>query len=725
MVKNWTLEEKSAIVIGDSWSPPGLCIGNVNPIPSVGFPGLCLQDAPVGVRVADLVSAFPAGVTIASTFDRNLARLRGEALGAEFLGKGINIALGPGMNLARNAEGGRNWEGFGADPYLAGEVAYETIRGMQTLNKDGQGVQAVAKHYIANDEEHLRAESSSNLDDRTLHELHLHPFLKSVQAGVANVMTGYNLVNNSWAAQNSKLNNDILKGELGFQGTIMSDWAGARSGVASILGGLDMNMPGVIDWLHFDGTSYFGGNLTAAVNNGSVPLSRVTDMATRVLASWFLLGQDKNFPATNFNGWNLTDPATNSHVNVQGDHYKLIRQIAASGTVLLKNVNNALPLQKPKSLAIIGDDAFPDPNGLNFYQYRGGNNGTLAVGWGSGANDFPYLVGPFSAIVSKVKPYGTSVKSSRDNYDLTLAASLAKGQEAALVFVNSDGGETVSVVEGVEGDRNDLLLWHGGDELILAVAAVNKKTIVVVHSVGPVDMAAWIDHPNVVAVVWANLPGQESGNSCTDVLFGDYNPSGRLPYTIAKNDEDYLHATPITDLVPNPQVNYDEKLNIDYRAYLTNNKTPRFAFGFGLSYTTFSYSSLKIKESKLSSAQTTELSNYLSRKSAVGSSLLPSLHATKWSVSIKVKNTGKRTGEDVPQLYLVYPADSGEPPRVLRGFEKVKLQSGHSTTVTFNLSTYDLSIWDVVKQKWTVPTGSFTVLIATDALASPSLEGKI
>ncbi|KAL7413346.1 glycoside hydrolase superfamily [Mrakia frigida] len=704
-LSTWTLAERAALATGDLWQPPGLCVGNVKPIASTGFPGLCLQDAPVGVRVADLVSAFPSGVNVAATFDRTLMFSRGLAMGNEFKGKGVNIALGPGMNPARTAEGGRNWEGFGADPYLQGEAAYQTITGMQA-----SGVQATAKHFIGNEEEHLRIESSSNIDDRTLHEIYLHPFLRSVQANVANVMTAYNQINGSWAAQNSKLNNGILKGELGFSGTVMSDWAGARSGLASALGGLDMNMPGVPNWLTFDGTSYWGvDNLLKMVSNGSMPESRVTDMATRILSSWYLLGQDVDFPATNFNGWDLTDEATNQHVNVQDDHYKLIRQMGSSATVLLKNTNNALPLKNPKSLLVIGDDAFPSSkNGdPNFYTYRGGNDGTLAVGWGSGANDFPYLVDPLSAIIARSASLKTNVTSSRNNFDLAAAGALAGGKDAALVFINSNSGEAVSIVDGNDGDRNNISAWGGGDQLVLAVAAKNKNTIVIVHSVGVMDTELWIDHPNVTAVVWAGLPGQESGNSCADVLFGDVNPSGRLPYTIAKDQSHYVHATPLSNTESHPQVTYSEKLNVDYRHFAANNLKPRFPFGFGLSYTKFSYSGLSIKTLSLTSAQTTDL------------------HAPKYTVNFTVQNCGSVSGEDVPQLYLTFPSSASEPPRVLRGFTKVSLAAGKSVSVSLALSTYDLSIWDVVKQKWVKPSGTFKVVVATDALAAASLSGSI
>ena len=224
--------------------------------------------------------------------------------------------------------------------------------------------------------------------------------------------------------------------------------------------------------------------------------------------------------------------------------------------------------------------------------------GTLAMGWGSGTDDFPYLVDPLEAISRRARHDRTSLSWWLDDFDTTGAATTATGVEVAIVGINSDSGEDYITVDGNEGDRNNLTAWHAGDDLVLAVAAVNNNTIVVVHSVGPLILEAWIDHPNITAVLWAGVPGQESGNSLVDVLYGAYNPSGRLPYTIARNRSDY--AADIiyvdTNTPATPQVNYTEGLNIDYRHFLSANITPRYEFGFGLSYTKFNYTNLQVSE---------------------------------------------------------------------------------------------------------------------------------
>ncbi|RDX48955.1 hypothetical protein OH76DRAFT_1472179 [Lentinus brumalis] len=285
LISGWSVEQKVNVSTGVFWMK-GLCVGN---IAAVGdFPGLCLEDSPLGVRDTDFVTAFPAGITVASTWNRTLLRQRGQAMGAEFKGKGVHVALGPMMNMGRIAQGGRNWEGFGADPYLTGESAYETVLGLQQ-----SGVQACAKHYINNEQEHKRDHESSHVDDRTEHEIYLHPFMRSVQAGVASVMCSYNQINASWACENDRTLNQILKGEVGFQGYVQSDWGAHHSTLAAV-NGLDMSMPGDINL--GSGTTWWGPNLTAFVENGTIAESRLTDMAERIVAAWYLLDQDKNYP---------------------------------------------------------------------------------------------------------------------------------------------------------------------------------------------------------------------------------------------------------------------------------------------------------------------------------------------------------------------------------------------------------------------------------------------
>ncbi|KAK1229387.1 hypothetical protein PQX77_007564 [Marasmius sp. AFHP31] len=696
-VAKLSLKDKVNLGTGVGWMK-GHCVGNTPAISSINFP-----DSPLGVRFADLVSAFPAAINAAATFNRTLIRQRGAAMGQEFRGKGIHVALGPMMNIARAPAGGRNWEGFGGDPYLSGEGAYETIMGIQS-----QGVQACAKHYINNEQEHARDSSSfsSKITDnpsRTQHEIYALPFLRSVQANVASVMCSYNKINGSFACENDKMLNGVLKSEFGFPGYTMSDWAATHS-TLSVNKGLDMTMPGDITF--GSGTTYFGDTLVQAVNNGQVSQSRIDDLATRILAAWYLLKQDSGFPAVNFDSWNINGPG-NSHVNVQGNHKDVIREIGRASVVLLKNSRNTLPLQKPKTIGVVGNGAGPGSKGPNGYTDRGGNDGVLAMGWGSGTADFPYLTDPLSAITTRARTDGTTVSSSLSDSDLNAARNAARGKDVALVFITADSGEGYINVEGNAGDRNDLKAWHNGDALVQAVASVNSNTIVAVNSVGQIDMEAWITNANVTAVVWNGLPGQEAGNAVTDVLYGAYNPSGRLPYTIGKSINDYSAKVVYSDNVA--EINYSEDalegIFVDYRNFDRSNIQPRFEFGFGLSYTNFTYSGLSISGSTGGRTPT----------SGPGSSLDSGLHQKVVTVTFTVQNSGSVAGHEVPQLYITLPSSANAAPRNLKGFDSVFIAPGQSKSVSLQLSRFDFSVWNTNTQRWEIPSGQATIAIGASS----------
>ncbi|KAJ7629352.1 glycoside hydrolase family 3 protein [Mycena polygramma] len=712
-IAGFTLEEKANVSTGVGWMG-GRCVGNTPPIGVNGskFPGLCLEDAPLGVRFADFITAFPTGVNTAATFNRKLIRRRGLFMGREHVGKGVNVALGPMMNIGRVAQGGRNWEGFGADPFLSGEAAYETILGMQ----EG-GVQACAKHLINNEQEHFRMQESSDVDDRTQHEIYAHSFLRSVMAGVASIMCSYNLINGTYACENDKIMNDIIKREFGFQGYIMSDWSATHSTISAITG-LDMTMPGDITFL--SNTSWFGANLTAYVQNDTIPAARLDDMATRIIAGWYFLHQDAgDYPATNFDAFNPANEETNEHVDVQEDHYKVVREIGAASTVLLKNTNGALPLKKPRSIVLVGSDAGPGKYGPNEFADQGGVDGILAMGWGSGTVNFTYLISPLEAIQRRARDDRTSVSWILDDFDTDRAGNMAIGRSAALVFISSDSGEDYITVDGNEGDRKNLTAWHSGDDLVLAVAAQNNNTIVVVHSVGPLILS-YIGAHGFPAGSVGRCTREEAGNSLTDVLYGDWNPSGRLPYTIAKQVSDYsaqliLGGQP-TDVLSIP---YTEGLNVDYRHFDSFNITPRFEFGFGMSYTNFTYSGLHIAKVGHQSSTDAELEESWAAGNATpiatGSSTALWLHRPLYNVTFDVENTGPVWGGDIPQLYLHMPASAGEPPSLLKGFTNVEVLPGDKKKVAITLSRYDLSIWDTVAQGWRTPNGTIGVTIGTSS----------
>ncbi|EWC44403.1 putative beta-glucosidase L [Drechslerella stenobrocha 248] len=687
LVGQLTTQQKINVVTGVGWQK-GPCVGNIAAISSINFRGLCLQDGPVGVRYASGVTAFPSAIHLGSTWDKDLMRQTGIAMGEEFRAKGINIALAPVSGaLGKIPQAGRNWEGYSNDPYLAGVGMTEVITGMQSV-----GVQACAKHYIGNEQERNRETMSSNIADRTLHELYLWPFADAARANVATFMCSYNRLNSTWACENNYALNTILKGELGFRGQILSDW-NAKTSVSGATNGLDMSMPGD----NFgDNNFVWGQNLLNAVNQGTVSTSRLNDMVKRIFAGWYLVGQDQNYPAVSFNSWN-----NNGGGDVSGNHKALARTVAGDGIVLLKNVDGALPLRRPASLAVIGRDAINNPNGINSCTDRACNDGTLAMGWGSGTTNFPYLIDPLTAIRAQAQTDGTTIVTSTTN-DASPAASAAQSASTALVFINANSGEGYLTVQGNAGDRNNLDPWNNGNDLVKAVAAVNQKTIVIIHSVGPIILEQFVNLPNVVAVVWAGLPGQESGNGLVDVLYGNKSPGGKLPYTIAKTASDYGTS------VVGGDDNFSEGLYIDYRRFDAQGISPRYEFGYGLSYTTFSYTNLVISYTSTTTGPITSTSN------APGG--YPALYEPVATITARLTNTGGVTGAEVAQLYIGLPSTApATPPKQLRGFQKLNLAATASGTVTFVLKRKDLAYWDVARQLWVVPTGNFDIYIGASS----------
>ncbi|PNY28725.1 Beta-glucosidase cel3A, partial [Tolypocladium capitatum] len=687
-----TLEEKANLTRGFT-RDDNVCAGNTGSVPRLGWPGMCLHDAGNGVRATDMVSSYPAALHAGASWDRNLTYRRGLYMAKEFRAKGVNIALGPNAGpLGRTPLGGRNWEGFSVDPYLSGQLNAETIAGYQDA-----GVIANLKHFIGNEQETYRRPyfgveaASSNIDDRTLHEYYLWPFMDGVHAGAASVMCSYNRVNNTYGCDNSKLLNGVLKGELAFDGFVMLDW-NAQHGLNSANAGLDMVMPLGGAW---------GPNLTRAVRDGSVSEARVADMATR---------QDSpDFPPPGVGMKNLTQPHRAVDARVPASKPVLLGG-AVAGHVLVKNTRGALPLAAaPAMLSVFGYDASVPPTKntdalfqLGYVSSRemgqavlgtpqrfdqAARGGTIVVGGRAGANAPPYISDPLSAIQQRAAVDGTWV-----NWDLTSADPDVNGASTAcLVFINAIA---------TEGWDRGGLHDDASDALVLRVAAKCANTVVVVHAAGIRLVDGWIEHPNVTAAVLAHLPGQDSGAALVRLLYGEENFSGRLPYTLARNESDYSVYAPCgrgADNTTSPQCDYAEGVYLDYRAFDARNVTPRYEFGFGLSYTTFDYSGLSL-------APGAGL-----RESAGGGA---DLWAALARVEATVTNSGAVAGEEVAQLYLGIP-DS--PPRQLRGFEKVALQPGESATVRFELTRRDLSVWDVVGQRWVVQAGTYPVYVGASS----------
>ena len=383
-----------------------------------------------------------------------------------------------------------------------------------------------------------------------MHELYLWPFADAVRAGTASIMCSYNRINNTAGCGNSYTLNYLLKNELDFQGFVMSDWQASHGGVNEILSGTDMSMPG--DTVFSTGYTFYGTNLTVAILNGTLPQWRLDDAVTRILAAYYYVGRDTKQIPINFDTYTkatygnehalVSSPIVqvNEHVDVRGDHAALIREIGRASVVLLKN-SGALPLKgTERQVGLFGNDAGSNPAGADGCSNRGCFNGTLAVGWGSGTADFTYLVTPEQAIQNYIltNTNGTT-QTITDNYNDAAIKALAATSDVALVFAGADSGEGFIMVDYNWGDRKNLTLWQGGDRLVRNVSSLNNNTILVLHSVGPVEIDEYANNPNITAILWAGLPGQESGNALVDVLYGQYNPGGKLPFTMGKQLADY------------------------------------------------------------------------------------------------------------------------------------------------------------------------------------------
>ncbi|THW11508.1 glycoside hydrolase family 3 protein, partial [Aureobasidium pullulans] len=743
IVEQLTLGGKVNLTTGSGWQQEQ-CVGQTGGVPRLGIRGQCLQDSPVGVRYTDFVSLFPAGINVGATWDRRLAYERGKAMGLESRDKGVTVQLGPNAGaLGRSPTAGRNWEGFSPDPYLTGKLFADSIRGIQST-----GVQASAKHYVGNEQEHFRQTpesrdygfnitqpGSSNIDDQTLHELYVWPFADAVKAGVASVMCSYNLVNNSQACQNSYLLNHVLKSELGFQGYVMSDWQATASGVSAILAGLDMTMAGDIRF--GDGLSYFGPNLTIAVLNGTVPQWRLDDMVVRILAGWYLVGGDTEVPHPNFQSWTPdTFGPVHAHVG------------STWGTGL---VNQHVDVR---------------------------------LGWGSGQASSPYLISPDAAIQHEVVSRYGSYESITNNSAFTQINALARRVRdvagVCIVLTNAGSGEGFANVDGNLGDRKNLTLWQGADAVIANVSATCNNTVLVIHSVGAVEIDQYKDNPNITAILWAGLPGEQSGYAIADVLFGRVNPGAKLPFTMGRNRSDYGTDVLYTPNQEVPQYNFQEGVFIDYRGFDHRNVTPVYEFGFGLSYTTFEYSGLSIEKLKVAEYQPTSGSsepaptfgtidndtsahtfpenitriplfvypwlNSTSLNESYGAagfgdnSFIPenALNGTSFEhspssgpnggnlylwdilyhVRVNVTNTGKVVGDEVAQVYISL-GGPFDPKIILRGFERVTIDPGQTVQVTFPLARRDLSNWDTVKQDWVITEHIKTVYAGSSSRDLP------
>ena len=613
-------------------------IGNIPGNKRLGIPALGFQDGPGGAGDWNTdVTAFPAPIAVAASWDAALMRQYGTYIGNEERGKGGQGLLGPTMNMARAYENGRNFESYGEDPFLAGVMASAGVQGIQS-----QGVFATIKHFVCNDQETDRWLGNVEADERTRQEIYYAPFRAAVGAGTGAMMSAYNRVNGRFAGESPALNATVKK-LWGYDGFIMSDWDAYFSTVAAANNGLDMDM-------------YNGGftsePLGTALAKGLVPPSDLDGMVRRILTTMFRLG-DFDHPATGNIDAPVTTPA----------HQQFAREAAAAGTVLLQNKGSLLPLRAGsiKSIAVIGSAGSEKP---------------ISTGLGSGSVPLPYDISPMAGITRRAGA-GITVRYSQGEDNIPAAVALARVSDLAVVCVGERTGEGT--------DRKSLALPGKQDELIRAISAVNPHTVVVVYC-SSATLMPWSAEVPAILVPW--YPGQENGNALADVLFGDAEPTGRLPVTIPAAAGEVPAKTPAQFPGINGHVTYAEGLEIGYRWYDANQVAPRFPFGHGLSYTTFAYRNLTV------------------------GAVSPSGQVR---IGFDLVNTGTLPGTEVAQLYLGFPAKAGEPPKLLKGFHKLLLQPGEVRHVTFALDWQDLANWDPTARGWVVTPGTFNVSVGASA----------
>ena len=697
-IKEFTIEEKLSLLFGIQnmqKTKENGCVGSIEPIPNK-FGGICLQDGPAGVRFSTSTQSWQAAINTASTFNKTLMYEVGKAQGKEFREKGINIALGPAMNFQRNPQGGRIWESYGDDPFLAGVVATQVIKGIQS-----NGVIACAKHYVANDQETNRKNSSSNVKEQALWEIYIEPFYRSVIDAEV-----YNAINGIYCVNNSLIVKEYLKEKIGFKGFAMTDWWEVMSYEPdNFNNGVDMNMPGGID----EGPKYVGrnnsywSNFKAYLDNGKITYERLDDAVERILAPMYKLDQfssDVKFPEVNLNKNTITDETK-----------KLNREAAAQSNVLLKNIDNILPLKnmEGKTIAIFGNDAIERPCIRDSdCSCKSDTNkifkGHISLGYGSGTTYFNYTVDPYTAIKSRAEKEGIKILSSNNiieteetieghkievgKEDIETAKKIAAKANICIIFISADSGEQYINLEKSIGDRYDLEAWHSGNELIEAVSEKNENVIVIINSPGPVNLP-WLN--KIKGLIMSGFGGAESGNGIVDVLFGDYNPSGHLPYVWGEL-ENYPSQI---KLFSNPtEYNYNEGVFVGQRYFDKNNKTYYFPFGFGMSYTTFEFG----KDKGISTEMTKE----------------------GLKIKFNMKNIGDIEGETVPMVFLKFPENietqEGYPDKLFKGFDKKLIKPGENVDFEILIDEHALSYFNVNEHKFVRPTeGKYIVYVGFNA----------
>lgn len=640
LVSELTLEEKAGLTSGkDCWLTKA--------VERLGVGSVRTSDGPHGLRADDYsrpdhatmpAVCFPTAVTTAASFDKNMLYEMGVELGRESRAYGVDVLLGPGVNIKRSPLCGRNFEYFSEDPYLAGQLGEAFVNGVQS-----QGVGTSLKHFFANSQETRRFTSSSEIDERTIREIYLPAFENIVKkAQPWTIMASYNKINGTYSTANRDFLDGVLRKEWGFEGLVVSDWGATHDRVGAILAGTDLTMP----------AEDTDNQIVEAVKNGSLPEEALDLCCERVLELVFKAEENRR-------------PMT---CDLEKAH-EMARKFAADSFVLLKN-DGILPLRKSGKYAFIGAFA-EDP------RVQGGGSSHISETKKTGAVEAAKAAG-----ISFTYAEGYDRDSAETTPEkIAEAVKAAKGADAALLFI---GLPDFMEYEG--GDRPHMKLPESHEALVREVAAANPNTVVILHNGSPVEMP-WIDLPK--AVLEAYLGGQAAGGAAVDILFGDVNPSGRLAESFPKKLED--NPSWLYYIGEEDRVTYNEGIFVGYRYYETKKLEPLFPFGYGLSYTEFEYSDLRLDRKAL--GEDYEL-----------------------NVTVDVKNVGERAGKEVVQLYVApQKVKMIRPVRELKGFDKIFLEPGEKKTVSFKLDKRAFAYWDAAAKDWAVENGKFRIEICKNS----------
>jgi beta-glucosidase len=680
-----TTEEKIAMIHAQSkFSSPG--------VPRLGIPENWMTDGPHGIRPEvlwdewsqagwsnDSCIAFPALTALAATWNKDMSALYGKSIGEEARYRNKNVLLGPGVNIYRSPLNGRNFEYMGEDPYLSATMVVPYIKGVQA-----NGVATCVKHFALNNQETNRHGVNVNVNDRALYEIYLPAFKAAVQeGGTWTIMGSYNLYKGQHNCHNEYLLNDILRGEWGFEGAVVSDWGGAHDVKQSIFNGLDMEFGTWTDGLASDKSSgydsyYLADPYLDMIKKGEVGTKELDDKVRRILRLSFLTTMDKNRPWGSFG---------------TEEHALAGRKIAEEGIVLLQNNNNILPinLATTKRIAVIGENAIKmmtvgggssslkakyEISPLEGLQKRIGNQAEVVYARGYVGD----ATGDYNGVVSK-----QNIADKRSAEELTAEALKVAKSADIVLFV---GGLNKSDYQDSEGyDRKELGLPYNQDKLISQLAKVNRN-IVFINISGNAVAMPWVKE--VPGIVQGWFLGTEGGNALASVLIGDVNPSGKLTFTFpVKLDDNGAHA--LGQFPGGDEEIYNEGIFVGYRWADKKKIKPLFPFGHGLSYTTFQYGKVTADKKTMSASD-------------------------KITFSVTVKNTGKRDGQEVVQLYITDLKSSLERPvKELKGFEKISLKAGEEKTVTFTVDKTALSFFDDKKHDWVAEPGDFEALIGASS----------